>query len=84
MLDAIENGRADGNGNMPVGVFEGADAEAVAEFVAVASGGSLEVARAFTPLSPELRLAGRLRFRRSVRKDVVRVGASAGLELGDR
>ena len=80
MLDAIEKGRADGNGNMPAAVYEGEDAEAVAEFVAVASGGALEVA----PRSPrslrQLSLSGaRLRFRRSVRKDVVRVGASAGL-----
>jgi mono/diheme cytochrome c family protein len=42
VLDAIENGRAQGNGNMPAAVFEGEDAEAVAEFVAVATGGSLE------------------------------------------
>jgi mono/diheme cytochrome c family protein len=42
VLDAIKNGRANGNGNMPAGVYQGADAEAVAEFVAVASGGSLK------------------------------------------
>ena len=42
VLDAIENGRANGNGNMPRAVFEGEEAEAVAEFVAVASGGDLE------------------------------------------
>jgi mono/diheme cytochrome c family protein len=42
VLDAIENGRAAGNGNMPKQVFVGRDAEAVAEFVAVASGGELE------------------------------------------
>jgi mono/diheme cytochrome c family protein len=42
VLDAIEKGRASGNGNMPAAVFEGEDAEAVAEFVAVATGGSLE------------------------------------------
>ncbi|HTE62678.1 MAG TPA: cytochrome c [Solirubrobacteraceae bacterium] len=42
VLDAIKNGRADGNGNMPAQVYEGRDAEAVAEFVAVASGGSLK------------------------------------------
>ncbi len=41
VLDAIENGRANGNGNMPAAVFEGEEAEAVAEFVAVASGGDL-------------------------------------------
>jgi cytochrome c5 len=42
VLDAIENGRAQGNGNMPAAVFEGEEAEAVAEFVAVASGGEIE------------------------------------------
>jgi mono/diheme cytochrome c family protein len=42
VLDAIENGRAAGNGNMPADLFEGRDAEAVAEFVAVASGGDLD------------------------------------------
>jgi mono/diheme cytochrome c family protein len=41
VLDAIEKGRAAGNGNMPAAVFEGEDAEAVAEFVAVASGGEV-------------------------------------------
>jgi mono/diheme cytochrome c family protein len=42
VLDAIEKGRANGNGNMPKQVFVGRDAEAVAEFVAVASGGELK------------------------------------------
>ena len=42
MLDAIAKGRASGNGNMPAQIFEGEEAEAVAEFVAVASGGELE------------------------------------------
>jgi mono/diheme cytochrome c family protein len=42
VLDAIAKGRAAGNGNMPAQVYEGEDAEAVAEFVAVATGGSLE------------------------------------------
>jgi mono/diheme cytochrome c family protein len=42
VLDAIEKGRAAGNGNMPAQVYEGRDAEAVAEFVAVATGGSLD------------------------------------------
>ena len=42
VLDAINKGRAAGNGNMPAAVFVGEDAEAVAEFVAVASGGELE------------------------------------------
>jgi mono/diheme cytochrome c family protein len=42
VLDAIENGRAAGNGNMPAKLYVGDDAEAVAEFVAVASGGSIE------------------------------------------
>jgi mono/diheme cytochrome c family protein len=46
VLDAIENGRAAGNGNMPARIFVGEDAEAVAEFVAVATGGSLEEAPA--------------------------------------
>jgi mono/diheme cytochrome c family protein len=46
VLDAIENGRAAGNGNMPAAVYEGEEAEAVAEFVAVASGGDLEDAPA--------------------------------------
>ena len=41
VLDAIAKGRANGNGNMPKQVFVGRDAEAVAEFVAVASGGEL-------------------------------------------
>jgi len=39
VLNAIQNGRANGNGNMPAAVYEGEDAEAVAQFVAVASGG---------------------------------------------
>ena len=38
VLDAIENGRADGNGNMAAQLVEGEDAEAVAQFVAVAVG----------------------------------------------
>ena len=42
VLDAIENGRARGNGNMAADLVVGQDAEAVAEFVAVATGGSLE------------------------------------------
>ena len=42
MLDAIDNGRANGNGNMAADLVVGQDAEAVAEFVAVATGGSLE------------------------------------------
>ncbi len=42
VLDAIEKGRAAGNGNMPAAVFEGEEAEAVAEFVAVASGGEVD------------------------------------------
>jgi mono/diheme cytochrome c family protein len=42
VLDAIAKGRASGNGNMPAQVYEGEDAEAVAEFVAVATGGDLE------------------------------------------
>jgi mono/diheme cytochrome c family protein len=42
VLDAIEKGRSGGNGQMPAQTFVGEDAEAVAEFVAVATGGSLE------------------------------------------
>jgi mono/diheme cytochrome c family protein len=42
VLDAIEKGRARGNGNMAADLVEGEDAEAVAQFVAVATGGSLE------------------------------------------
>ena len=42
VLDAIENGRSGDMGQMPADVFEGEDAEAVAEFVAVATGGNLE------------------------------------------
>ena len=38
VLDAIEKGRAGGNGNMAAGLVEGEDAEAVAQFVAVAVG----------------------------------------------
>jgi mono/diheme cytochrome c family protein len=38
VLDAIEKGRAAGNGNMAAGLVEGEDAEAVAQFVAVAVG----------------------------------------------
>jgi mono/diheme cytochrome c family protein len=41
VLDAIEKGRT-GNGVMPRAVFEGEEAEAVAEFVAVATGGQLQ------------------------------------------
>jgi mono/diheme cytochrome c family protein len=40
VLDAIENGRANGNGNMAAELVEGEDAEAVAQFVAVAVGQS--------------------------------------------
>jgi len=40
LLDAIEKGRAAGNGNMAAGLVEGEDAEAVAQFVAVAVGQS--------------------------------------------
>jgi mono/diheme cytochrome c family protein len=38
VLDAIENGRARGNGQMAADLVEGEDAEAVAQFVAVAGG----------------------------------------------
>jgi mono/diheme cytochrome c family protein len=42
VLQAIEQGRSGAMGQMPSRVFVGEDAEAVAEFVAVATGGSLE------------------------------------------
>jgi mono/diheme cytochrome c family protein len=42
VLDAILKGRAAGNGNMPAETYTGESAEAVAEFVAVASGGEIE------------------------------------------
>jgi mono/diheme cytochrome c family protein len=38
VLNAIENGRANGNGQMAADLVEGEDAEAVAEFVAVVGG----------------------------------------------
>ena len=38
VLDAIKNGRARGNGQMPAAIVEGEDAEAVAQFVAIAVG----------------------------------------------
>jgi mono/diheme cytochrome c family protein len=38
VLDAIHKGRANGNGNMAADLVEGEDAEAVAQFVAVAVG----------------------------------------------
>jgi len=38
VLDAIKNGRARGNGQMPAQIVEGQDAEAVAQFVAIAVG----------------------------------------------
>jgi mono/diheme cytochrome c family protein len=38
VLDAIENGRARGNGQMAADLVEGEDAEAVAQFVAVVGG----------------------------------------------
>ena len=82
MLDAIAKGRAGGNGNMPAQIFEGEEAEAVAEFVAVASGGELEPAEwpaaAVHPARSGNSARTRLRFRRCVRKDVVRIGARAG------
>jgi mono/diheme cytochrome c family protein len=42
VLDAIEKGRANGNGNMAAGLVQGEDAEAVAQFVAVATGNPAE------------------------------------------
>ena len=42
MLDAINKGRSGPLGQMPRQVYVGEDAEAVAEFVAVATGGSLD------------------------------------------
>ena len=38
VLDAIKKGRANGDGNMPAGLLQGEDAEAVAQFVSVAVG----------------------------------------------
>ncbi len=38
VLDAVENGRARGNGQMAADLVEGEDAEAVAQFVAVVGG----------------------------------------------
>jgi mono/diheme cytochrome c family protein len=38
VLDAIEKGRAQGNGNMAANIVEGGDAEAVAQYVALAVG----------------------------------------------
>ena len=55
VLDAIAKGRANCNGNMPAQVFEGEDAIAVAQFVAVATGGEL---------TPERRARGGVRGRR--------------------
>jgi len=40
VLDAIKKGRARGNGNMAADLVQGQDAEAVAQFVAVAVGNS--------------------------------------------
>lgn len=42
VLDAINNGRARGNGQMAADIVEGEDAEAVAQFVAVATGNEVE------------------------------------------
>lgn len=42
VLDAIENGRARGNGQMPADLVQGEDAEAVAKYVAKAAGASSE------------------------------------------
>jgi mono/diheme cytochrome c family protein len=42
VLDAIAKGRSGAMGQMPKQVYEGEDAKAVAEFVAVATGGELE------------------------------------------
>ena len=38
MLDAIQKGRAQGNGQMAAGLYEGEDAEDVAAYVAKAVG----------------------------------------------
>ena len=38
VLDAIENGRSQGNGQMAAGLYQGEDAEDVAEYVAKAVG----------------------------------------------
>jgi mono/diheme cytochrome c family protein len=42
VLDAIQKGRSTQVGQMPARVYVGEDAEAVAEFVAVATGGTLD------------------------------------------
>ncbi len=42
VLDAIEKGRANGSGNMAADLVQGEDAEAVAQFVAVATGNPAE------------------------------------------
>jgi mono/diheme cytochrome c family protein len=42
VLDAIQKGRSTQVGQMPSRVYVGEDAEAVAEFVAVATGGTLD------------------------------------------
>ena len=89
VLDAIEKGRANGNGNMAADLVEGEDAEAVAQFVAVAVGNPRRVARRavaggppagpFIPHLPGTSWRAARPFRRSVRKDVVRVGTRVGL-----
>jgi mono/diheme cytochrome c family protein len=38
VLDAIKNGRANGNGNMPAGLFYGPEADEVASYVAAVAG----------------------------------------------
>ena len=38
VLDAIKNGRANGNGNMPAGLFYGPEADEVAAYVAAVAG----------------------------------------------
>ncbi len=38
MLNAIAEGRARGNGNMPAQLYQGKEAEAVADFVAAVAG----------------------------------------------
>ena len=89
VLDAIEKGRAAGNGNMPAELVEGEDAEDVAAVRRRAPVGGEVDSRAassrrsaFTPLSPRVPSRARLRFRRSVRKDVVRVGTRRPVSVG--
>ena len=84
VLDAIENGRARGNGQMAAELVEGEDAEAVARVRRLAAGGPSPPPESGRTSPPGRRgaarssrsfrdfLARRLRFRRSVRNHVCR------------